>query len=65
MVTAPAFAATGTGAPVDTFVEFQKDLSALMQEMDVYNEGAASREFPYNSPLYCFNPKYLETSVSV
>ena len=32
---------------------------------DAYNDAAASRPYPNCYELHCFNPKHLETSVSV
>ena len=34
-------------------------------ECDEYNATADSRPFPYCYGLTCYNPKFLETSVSV
>ena len=63
--TVPAKRDAGTEEPRQCFVRFQRDLAQLSREMDEYNAAAAERPFPYNAPLYCFNPKHLETSVSV
>jgi len=46
-------------SPTETFDEYQKELQALSIENDAYNDGNTT------DPVYCFNPKYLETSVSV
>jgi hypothetical protein len=45
-------------SPVTVFDDYQNDLQVLSKELDAYN---ATSELP----VYCFNPKYLETSVSV
>ena len=47
------------------FETFQADLRAFSAECDAYDTAASERPFPYGSGLHCFNPKYLETSVSV
>lgn len=51
--------------PTEVFATFQAQLKELSAYCLKYNEEAKSREFPENSPLYCFNPDILETSVSV
>merc|ERR1711865_741884 len=49
------------------FWRYQRSLQAFSVECDEYNSYAAiaKREFPYNFPIYCNNPKYHDTSVAV
>jgi hydroperoxy icosatetraenoate dehydratase/isomerase len=45
-------------SPVTVFDDYQKDLQALSREINAYNETS-------ELPVYCFDPRHLETSVSV
>merc|ERR1712178_482897 len=47
------------------FSEFQKELLEFSAFADDYNARASERQFPNNFGLWVFNPKYLETSVSI
>jgi len=57
--------AQGALNPSQCFKYFQQDLRELAQQCDAYNEQADKRSFPENYPMYVFNPKLLETSISV
>ena len=47
------------------FADFQADLRAFSAECDAFDAAADSRPFPFCFGLSVFNPKYLESSVSV
>ena len=47
------------------FAAFQAALAAFSAKCDAYDAAAADRPFPHCFGLSTFNPKYLETSVSV
>jgi hypothetical protein len=49
----------------EVFRQFQNALSSFSAECDDWNAETSERDFPYNFPLWTFNPKYLETSVSI
>jgi len=57
--------ATGSSSPSAVFTEFQQALQTFSEEVDAYNAAASSRPFPECFPMYVFNPRLLETSVSV
>lgn len=47
------------------FERFQSELQTFSKECDDYNAEAKNRAFPNDFGLWVFNPKYLETSVSI
>ena len=55
--------------PKEFFETFQKELAEMVVYCDQHNkecdEGTSTKPFPNNMPMYCFNPKNLETSISV
>jgi len=55
----------GVLTPVQVFRRFQSELTELSMEIDKRNASASSRPFPDNFPLYVYNPRLLETSISV
>ena len=63
----PPATVAGAEDPRQVWVTFQQGLKALSVELDEYNseEACRARGFPLNGPIYCFNPRHLETSVSV
>ena len=50
---------------LDAFATFQSELRVFSAECDAFNEKAEGASFPHCFGLWCWNPKYLETSVSV
>ena len=49
----------------DAAATFQSELRVFSAECDAFNEKAEGASFPHCFGLWCWNPKYLETSVSV
>ena len=47
------------------FQDFQSELLTFSKWCDEYNREAKSRAFPNDFGIWVFNPKYLETSVSI
>eukprot|EP00928_Gymnodinium_smaydae_P029196 TRINITY_DN22059_c0_g1_i1.p2 TRINITY_DN22059_c0_g1~~TRINITY_DN22059_c0_g1_i1.p2 ORF type:complete len:328 (-),score=37.34 TRINITY_DN22059_c0_g1_i1:99-1082(-) len=47
------------------FDRFQEDLNTFSVFCDDYNAQASQRAFPNNFGLWAFNPRFLETSVSI
>jgi len=52
-------------SPHLAFHTFQAELQALSAEIDEWNAASATRPYPWNYPMYVFDPKLLETSVNV
>ena len=50
---------------LDAFATFQSELRVFSAECDAFNDKAEGASFPHCFGLWCWNPKYLETSVSV
>ena len=51
--------------PTVAFQTFQKNLIAMADKCDKYNETASTRAFPECFPMYTQNPRLLECSLSV
>lgn len=47
------------------YATLQKELADFSLRCGVYNDTAARRDFPDNFGLWCFDPRYLETSVAI
>ena len=47
------------------YATLQKELAGFSLRCGEYNDTAALRDFPDNFGLWCFDPRYLSTSVSV
>jgi len=54
-----------SSSPDQAFHTFQDELQALSVEIDEWNAASATRPYPWNYPMYVFNPKLLETAVNV
>ncbi|CAE7206156.1 ALOX15 [Symbiodinium sp. CCMP2592] len=59
------FPAMSEGDRAKIFGDFQAELRKFSAECDEYNATAAERPFPNDFGLWVFNPKFLETSVSI